>query len=149
MQKIYKCLYCGRKFQDTIPHKCNTGYRKHHLKFKKMQQFNVINYNFNAQKFESYDVIPYLVSAYNDRVQRHNELPEEEYWKVPQTFDEFKEFVKKESQYQFWARCEYEIILVDWPCQKHEEKWDVYQQIMMNLDLVTKTLMEELNDNQK
>ena len=78
-----------------------------------------------------------------------SEFPEEEFWKVPQTFDEFKEFVQKESQYQFWARCEYEIILVDWPCQKHEEKWDVYQQIMMNLDLVTKTLMEELNDNQK
>lgn len=114
-----------------------------------MKQFNVINYNFNAQKFESYDVIPYLISAYNDRVQCHNEFPEEEYWKIPQTFDEFKEFVKKESQYQFWARCEYEIILVDWPCQKTEEKWDVYQQIMMNLDLVTKILMEELNDNQK
>lgn len=109
-----------------------------------MKQFNVINYNFNAQKFESYDVIPYLVSTYNDRVKHHNEFPEEEYWKVPETFDEFKEFVQKESQYQFWARCEYEIILVDWPCQKHEEKWDVYQQIMMNLDLVTKTLMENV-----
>lgn len=107
-----------------------------------MKQFNVINYNFNAQKFESYDVIPYLISAYNGRIKYHNELPEEEYWKVPQTFDEFKEFVKKESLYQFWARCEYEIILVDWPCKKHTEKWDVYQQIMMNLDLVTKTLME-------
>ena len=142
MQKIYKCSYCGREFQDKIPHKCNNGYRKHHLKFKKMQQFNVINYNFNAQKFESYDVIPYLVNAYNDRVKYHNEFPEEEFWKVPQTFDEFKEFVQRESQYHFWARCEYEIILVDWPCQKHKEKWDVYQQIMMNLDLVTKTLME-------
>ena len=57
MQKIYKCLYCGREFQDKIPHKCNNGYRKHHLKFKKMQQFNVINYDFNAQKFESYEMI--------------------------------------------------------------------------------------------
>ena len=142
MQKIYKCLYCRREFIDKIPHKCNNGYRKHHLKFKKMQQFNVINYNFNAQKFESYDVIPYLVSAYNDKVQLYNECLEEDFWKVPQTFDEFKEFVQKESLYQFWGRCEYEIILVDWPCQKHEEKWDVYQQIMMNLDLVTKTLME-------
>ena len=138
-----------------------------------MKQFNVINYNFNARKFEPYDVIPYLVHAYNNRVEKHNELPEEEYWKVPQTFDEFKEFVQKESQYQFWSRCEYEIILSPWPYvsapnegydtskendveawkehwKKHLDscdKWDVYQQIMMNLDLVTKTLMEELNDN--
>lgn len=144
MQKIYKCLYCGREFIDKIPHKCSTGYRKHHLTFKNMKQFNVINYNFNAQKFESYDVIPYLINAYKDIVKKHHNNPNDEYWKVPQTFDEFKEFVKKESQYQFWSRCEYEIILVDWPCQKHEEKWDVYDQIMMNLDIVTKLLMEVL-----
>ena len=144
MQKIYKCLYCGREFIDKIPHKCNTGYRKHHFNFKNMKAFNVINYNFNAQKFESYDVIPYLINAYKDTVKRHHNNPNDKYWKVPQTFDEFKEFVKKESQYQFWSRCEYEIILVDWPCQKHEEKWDVYDQIMMNLDIVTKLLMESV-----
>ena len=109
-----------------------------------MKQFNVINYNFNAQKFESYDVIPYLINAYKARVRRHHNNPNDEYWKVPQTFEEFKEFVKKESQYQFWSRCEYEIILVDWPCQKHEEKWDVYDQIMMNLDIITKLLMESV-----
>ena len=124
-----------------------------------MKQFNVINFNFNAKKFEAYDVIPYFVRAYNEQVEGCNtarlELEaaktEEEieiakssldYWKIPVTFDEFKDFVKKESQYQFWSRCEYEIILVDWPCQKTEEKWDVYDQIMMNLDTVTKILME-------
>jgi len=61
-----------------------------------MKQVNVINYNFNTQKFESYDVIPYLVRAYNDRVQLHNKFPENEYLKVPQTFDEFKKFVQKQ-----------------------------------------------------
>ena len=144
MQKIYKCLYCGREFIDKIPHKCNDGYRKRHLKFKNMKQFNVINYNFNAQKFESYDVIPYLINAYKDRVKRHHNNPDDNYWKVPVTFEEFKNFVQRESQYQFWSRCEYEIILVDWPCQKYTEKWDVYDQIMMNLDIVTKLLMESI-----
>ena len=125
-----------------------------------MKQFNVINFDFNAQRFEAYDVIPYLVRAYNDRVEKFHEINLEasmsktqkefdeyknalEYWKIPKTFDEFKEFVKKESQYQFWSRCEYEIILVDWPCQKTEEKWDVYDQIMMNLDIITQIVMEE------
>ena len=108
-----------------------------------MKKFNVINYDFNAQKFETYDVIPYLVNAYNDRVKRHEKYPDSEYYKVPKTFDEFKKFVEGESQYQFWGRCEYEIILVDWPCQKTEEKWDVYDQIMMNLDIITQIVMEE------
>ena len=67
-----------------------------------------------------------------------------EYWKIPKTFDEFKEFVKKEAQYHFWSRCEYEIILVDWPCQKIEDKWDIYDQIMMNLDVVTQLVIDSI-----
>ena len=126
-----------------------------------MKQFNVINFNFNAKKFEAYDVIPYLVREYHEQIERYNtaklELEEAkteqeieiaksnlDYWRVPQTFGEFKKFVKDRAQYQFWSRCEYEIILVDWPCQKTEEKWDVYDQIMMNLDIVTQLVMEEV-----
>ena len=106
-----------------------------------MEQFNVINYNCNAKRFETYDVIPHLVDEYNrlkgDKVmQRHNPLPV--------TFDEFKKFVKDESMYQWWGRCEYEIILVDWPSQTIDEKWDIYEQIMMNLDLVTELVMESV-----
>lgn len=123
-----------------------------------MIPFNVINYDINAKKFIAYDIMPYLVDAYNERVKRYHELNFKastsktqkkfdeyksalEYWKIPKTFDEFKEFVKNESQYQFWSRCEYEIILSDWPSQSIEEKWDVYNQIMMNLDIVTEILM--------
>lgn len=106
-----------------------------------MKSFNVIIYNFNAQKFESYDIMPYLISVYRDleadkRKQRRQPLPK--------TYDEFKQFVNNESMYQWWGRCEYEIILVDWPGQKHEEKWDIYQQIQMNLDLITETLIWNL-----
>ena len=104
-----------------------------------MKQFNVINFDFNARKFVAYDVIPYLVSCYNKRVEIGSD---DERLKVPKTYDEFKKFVKDESMYQFWSRCEYEIILVDWPNQKTEEKWDVYEQIMMNLDIVTEIVME-------
>lgn len=125
-----------------------------------MKQFNVINFNFNAKKFESYDVIPYFVRTYNDRVEKFHEINFEasmsktqkefdeyknalEYWKIPVSFHEFKKFIQDEARYQFWARCEYEIILVDWPCQKTEEKWDIYDQIMMNLDIITQIVMEE------
>ena len=101
-----------------------------------MQSFNVINYDINRQKFVYYDVIPYLVNCYK-------EIKKTKRKKTPETFDEFKQFVKDESMYQFWSRCEYEIILVDWPCQRHEEKWDVYDQIMMNLDVITDLVMKE------
>lgn len=124
-----------------------------------MKSFNVINFNFNAQKFEAYDVIPYFIKVYKDRIKKYNEIELEasecedekafeqyevllSYWKIPKTFDEFKTFIRKESAYEFWARCEYEIILMDWPCQKTYEKWDFHDQIMMNLDTVTEILMK-------
>ena len=110
-----------------------------------MKSFNVINWDSNRKVFEPYDVIPYFVDAYNRVVKNHKEFPKNDHYKVPETFEEFKKFVIDEGHYQFWGRCEYEIILVDWPCQKHEEKWDVYQQIMMNLDLVTRILMENVS----
>ena len=103
-----------------------------------MKSFNVIIYDPNLRKFVEYDIMPYLIRTYNEKKEKKETLPE--------TFDEFKNFVKSESQYQFWARCEYEIILIDWPCQKKHEKWDVYKQIMMNLDIVTKVFMENINE---
>ena len=109
-----------------------------------MQKFNVINYNINKQKFEAYDIMPYLVNSYNGRVANNKKHPKSEYFQVPKTVEEFKKFVKSESMYQFWGRCEYEIILVDWPGQKYEEKWDVFNQIMMNIDVITDILMKEV-----
>lgn len=95
-----------------------------------MEQFNVINFNFNSKRFESYNVIPYLVRCYNKEENK------------PKTIAEFKKFIKKESRYQWWARTEYEIILLDWPCQKIEEKWDIYKQVMMNIDIITNVLIK-------
>ena len=104
-----------------------------------MKEFNVINWNPNKKVFEPYNVIPYFVRAYED-------LKKKKYKKIPETYNEFENFVKEEARYQFWGRCEYEIILVDWPCQQTSEKWDVYQQIMMNLDIVTNTLIEIIKE---
>lgn len=102
-----------------------------------MEKFNVINYNVNQQKFEAYDVMPYLIECYKKEK------------KKPKTFEEFKDFIKDQSLYMYWGRCQYEIILTDWPCQKVEEKWDVYDQIMMNLDILTNLVMEECKKKKK
>lgn len=123
-----------------------------------MKEFNVIGYNINRKKFVPYNVIPYLVSQYKIKKDK------------PKTFDEFKEFVKNESQYQWWARCEYEVILSPWPytlspserakeennVEAWKEHWkkhlkecqkiDVYYQVMMNLDVITNLVMESINE---
>ena len=102
---------------------------------KNIKPFNVINFEFNSNKFEPYDVMPYLISCYNN-VKRKKECPK--------TFDEFKKFVEDKSMYMYWARCEYEIILSDWPNQKTSEKIDIHWQIMNNIDVVTNVLMENV-----
>ncbi len=99
-----------------------------------MKSFNVIIYDINRKVFEPYDVIPYLVRQYQKERTK------------PTTVEEFKAFVERWSKYQWWSRCEYEIILSDWPSQRHEEKWDIYQQIMLNLETIAEILMKNIND---
>ena len=96
--------------------------------------FNVINFDFNSKKFEAYDVMPYLVNCYK------NEKKD----KRPVTFDEFKKFVEGKSMYMYWARCEYEVILSDWPGGREHKKIDIHWQIMMNIDTVTNILMSNV-----
>ena len=99
-----------------------------------MKKFNVIIFNFNTRKFEYYDILPYFIREYKE-----NNLN-------LSSSEEFKKFILDEAQYQFWGRCEYEIILQGWPCTDIEEKWDVYDQIKMNIDVIVNLLMEELNE---
>ena len=99
--------------------------------------FYVILYEVNSRKFEKYDVMPYLVRCYQ-------ESKKKKYIACPTTFEEFKKFVEDNSKYMYWARCEYEVILSDWPCKTLEEKIDVHWQIMNNHDLVTRLLMENV-----
>jgi hypothetical protein len=49
----------------------------------------------------------------------------------------------------YWARCEYEVLLQDWPCQKTTKKIDIYWQILNNIDLVVRLLMENVGVEDK
>lgn len=96
-----------------------------------MKQFNVIIYDFNKDDYVPYNIIPYLVEKYKEDRSK------------PKTFKDFKNFIIAEAKYQWWARCEYEIILSDWPNENLHKKVDVFWQIMLNIDLVTEIVMEE------
>lgn len=100
-----------------------------------MKNFNVIVYDFNKRDFIPYDVMPYLVRCYNKASNK------------PKTFEGFKKFIEGESKYQWWSRCEYEIILESWPNTNVNEKWDVHRQVMMNIDIITSVLMDNVNEN--
>lgn len=104
-----------------------------------MKSFNVIAYDVNGREFEPYDVMPHLMNRYASTVKSRK----------PVTFDEFKNFVKSEGMHQWWSRCEYEVILSDWPPSGKEEKIDVWWQIEMNLDLITEILMENVKKSKK
>ena len=124
------------------------------------KEFNVIIHDINSKEFKSYNIIPYLLRCYKESKCK------------PKTFDDFKKFITKNSMYQWWSRCEYEVILGPWPYtsspserydkkgeddieawkehwKKHLnecEKIDVHYQVMMNIDVITKLFIEIVND---
>lgn len=102
-----------------------------------IKPFNVIIYDPNRNVFEPYDVMPYFIEEYEEAKDK------------PKTHNEFMDFVEKVSHYRFWSRCEYEIILVDWPCKQKEDKWDIHDQVMMNLDTIADLLMENVSKKKK
>lgn len=110
-----------------------------------MKSFNVIIHDFNGKKFVPYDIMPYLLREYEKLVERNKEG--DSYYKVPKTKAEFEDFIRREAMHQWWSRCEYEIILQSWPQGNCEEKWDVYDQILMNIDRVTEIFIENVEAN--
>ena len=124
------------------------------------KQFNVLNWDFNHDTIEHYDVLPYFRMQYKEKVdnfkkfsktKRYQKMTDEEradylkYWFVPKTLEEFKQFVKNESHYKYWGRCEYEMICEGWPVQKNSYKIDIHEQIMMNIDTIAEILFNEYN----
>lgn len=103
------------------------------------KSFYVLSWEFNSDDLVEFDVLPYFRDCYKSLNKN----------KRPSTAEDWKEFVKKNGMYMFWARCEYEIIVTGWPKQKNEIKVDVWQQIKMNIDLIVKILMEEFDKSKK
>lgn len=99
-----------------------------------MKSFYVIIYDPNRECFIPYDVIPYLEKCYYEEKDR------------PSTLEEFQTFIKRHSMYQWWSRCEYEIILSDWPNRSTDKKIDVHFQVLLNLDTIAEILMKSIND---
>lgn len=88
----------------------------------------------NAEKFVPYDVMPYFIREY-DAITKT---------KRPKTFNEFRSWVEGKALSQFWARCQYEVVLTPWVSRTEPKKVDVYWQLKPNLGLLTRLIMGNL-----
>lgn len=107
-----------------------------------MKPFKVISWDFNKQDVEYYDIMPYFIEEWRKEKKRKHKI-----WcksnKMPETFEEFKEFIKDSAIY-FWSRSECEILIDGFPPFNKQKKIDIYDQILANLDVITKHFMENI-----
>lgn len=90
-------------------------------------EWNVYVENFNKRIIESYNIFDHY---------KFNSEVKENYEKCNDDFEIFSEMVRHSLMYYFWSKCEWEIILSDWPPSKkfNDKKVDVYDQVMLNWD---------------
>lgn len=116
-----------------------------------MPVFYTLAWDVNRNEVENYDVMPYLVSAWEeDKVRKHKiwfkSLDDDT--KEPTTVEEWKKAILAASRYQFWARCEYEITVSGWPVEKRRVKLDVFDQINANIDVITELFMKYVSSKE-
>lgn len=102
---------------------------------KKKLEFYVLNDDFNNKKIVKYNVLSRL-----DLDDIKKKLKN----KTIHDYASFKEYIDKEFKYYYRSRSEYEI-LVGGLFSKNYEKIDIYTQAVMNLDLIVKYVLEELD----
>lgn len=136
------------------------------------KEFNVLLMDFNKNNYKAHDVLPYFRDAWED----HGFNRDKDYNKIPiKTKEQLKEWIIDWGRYQFWARCQYEFLMADWPFGSYRMtedmkvflktnpdidnrddnlrfrniiirdmvKIDVYEQLMMNIDILVDILYDE------
>lgn len=117
-------------------------------------EFKVLRWDFNSDSLIYYDVLPYLRECYAERKKIAKRKSSQKaiekdprmfrHLGLPTTREQFRDFIETESQYQFWSRCEYEMICTGWPERENSHKLDIHEQIMMNIDVITDILWDEI-----
>lgn len=122
-----------------------------------MKSYFVLLRDFNSNKTVKHNIMPYILQTYK-------ECEEKKFWWMfddpkiaPIAKEDFKYFVERVCKRMYWSRCEYEWLMISWPpgkidtleqCQKiinSSTKIDVWDQIEMNLDIVTDVFIENIN----
>lgn len=110
-------------------------------------KFNVLEYEWNERDIKHYNVLPYFRGIWHGDGYNFDKDDVKDK-------DSLKKWIERTSQYNFWARCEYEFLMAPWPYNDKNlkddlRKIDVHQQIMMNIDIITDLLYEEFMTKEK
>lgn len=103
---------------------------------------------------DHYDVMQCLYSTIftsNGKLSKKNFFIYEEKTfkrKEIKTKQDLRRFVDSHFKYHYWAKCEWEFIMRDWPTGRDERdrKVDVYEQLRPNIDLIVNLLWDQLQD---
>lgn len=126
---------------------------------KKGLSFYAMVKNFNNGEVEKYDIMPALYNEiYDDdgNISSNFCVYDSKFNRLPvDSIEKLHEFVDNELRYHFWAKCEYEFIVIDWPYKTDCEdvinnnravKIDVYEQLKPNMHNIVNLLWEEIKD---
>lgn len=126
---------------------------------KKGLSFYAMVKNFSNGEVEKYDIMPALYNEiYDDdgNISSNFCVYDSKFNRLPvDSIEKLYEFVDNELRYHFWAKCEYEFIVIDWPYKTDCEdvinnnravKIDVYEQLKPNMHNIVNLLWEEIKD---
>lgn len=121
------------------------------MKQKVLSKYNVIVTDPITGNTKYKDILPYLREQLSDlkkRIAKEKRRVKPDINLLnsfPSDKNSMRDFILKEAHHIWWSRCEYEILILDWPCQKTTTKIDVYDQVEMNIDVITDILFNEIN----
>ena len=92
------------------------------MKKKNEFHWNVMVWDINKDALVSYDVGPHFTCEYKALKKKERDNLN------------ISKFLDDIARYNFWAKCEYEMICTSWPKFKNEHKLDVYEQLKINWD---------------
>ena len=93
----------------------------------KKNEFYVI-----GSDFKPYNILPYLSQEWSSLSPTRQK----------EALKDLSGWVDRELKHRFWSRCEYELILLNWPSENVKKKIDIYQQALPNLSLIIKLFRE-------
>ena len=121
--------------------------------------FYVLVKNPNNGKVEPYNIMPTIYNEIYDGEKLSNKFCVYKYEHQPtyhtskfmvNSKELLKEFLTNILKYYYWAKCEYEFIVTDWPNKNdsikdnNPVKLDVYEQLVPNIPLLVDLLWNEV-----
>lgn len=98
-----------------------------------MFQYKVLKFNHNKKEIEFWDIGPTVTNLFSD-------IPSNA------TYEDFSQTIEIRLQSRFWARCEYEVVVSDWPNGTTHRKIDIYEQIKANWEIFINQAFKEFRD---